>query len=462
MPLASLALLLAVLHPQETSAQAPGLRDRAWIGGWKTIDPANTIQLWIEAVGPAGIAFSLNEGIGRLSHHERGLAAWTAHDRARLAGERCEMELTLREDARFGLRIDAFVGGDLCFTRSHTRFAFVRDETRLDHFTSFDCTRAKRSEERAVCADPHLATADRRLDRAYAAVLARAGARAGEVQRAQRNWLTSRRRECAAGSAQDDCLMRAFGRRLLELRAWPDRAFGRNGRPDVGVIGRVLRTGPDAVEESGVRELIAGTVGGAPADLWLKVYPERRGVTVSGWYLAPQQPQSYAVYLTFQDDGSTWASWWEATMESQGERGRVVPQPKRGQRLPESLEEFRDAGPPDDATALYADERRRRMHQWAGHWTSTDAASGATIDIEGPFDGGFSMAWHDGMSGAGSRVEVYWSGDQTAVFSPTYQGVQCAIALIGGQLQAVFPSDACFGSGDHWRRPFVRKETRRE
>jgi uncharacterized protein YecT (DUF1311 family) len=456
MPLAALALLAVIQAATPAPVRAADPRSAAWTGVWKPTDPANPARLTVLTVDATGLTLDLDEGLGRHGQREQGAAAWAGSGRVRLGLSDCAGTLTLRPGGRWGTEIYADFEG--CFIESDTELVFIREEIRLDHPTSFDCARAEGPLERAICADEGLAAADRRLARVYQATLDRAGDRKDEVRRDQRAWLGRRQGTCRAGGALAGCIMESIGHRLLELRAWPDAAFRANRQPDVAVITRVLTTPPDAVADSGVRELLCGSVPCDPAALTLGVYPERGGVAVMGWTLGNSNETS-GVYLAFRTDGSIWTSAWNGGEDP----AAVTPRPKRGQRLPESLQSFRVDGPVDDAGTIEDEQTARRARDWVGHWTSTGDSS-AAIDISHPDRGTFSLEWRegDGLRADSTVGTARWEGDREAVLDRYATSTQCRLTLTpDGQLQAVFPSDACFGSGDHWRRPFVRKESKR-
>jgi uncharacterized protein len=458
MPLAALALLATVQAATPAPVRAADPRSAAWAGVWKPTDPASPARLTILAVDATGVTLDVDEGLGRHGQREQGAAAWAGTDRVRLGLSDCAGTLTLRPGGRWGTEIHAAFEG--CFIESDAELVFIREEVRLDHPTSFDCARAEGPLERAICADERLAAADRRLARVYQATLGRAGERKDEVRRSQRAWLALRQRTCRAGGALVGCIMESIGHRLLELRAWPDPAFRANGQPDVAVVTRVLTTPPDAVADSGVRELLCGTVPCDPATLTLGVYPERGGVAVMGWTLGNSNETS-GVYVAFRADGSIWTSAWSPVRY--GDPATVTPRPKRGQRLPESLESFRVEGPADDAQTLVELETARRARDWVGHWTSTGDSS-AAIDISHPDQGTFHLEWREGegLQADSTGSAAYWQGDREAVLERVPTETECRLVLTeDGHLQAVFPSDACFGGGDHWRRPFVRREAKR-
>jgi len=81
---------------------------------------------------------------------------------------------------------------------------------------SFDCTRARAPDEKAVCANRALNDADVRMDVLFhvdAHLMAMGGR--GDLQDAQRTWL--KRRQACKGDVR--CLTRAYKDRLADLQA---------------------------------------------------------------------------------------------------------------------------------------------------------------------------------------------------------------------------------------------------
>ncbi len=90
---------------------------------------------------------------------------------------------------------------------------------------SFDCAKARRADEKLICATPDLSALDRMVAEAYAAALKRAPpGEAEKVRKAQRAWIAERT-ECFApesGTRPDPeaaagCLRRDYGKRLSSL-----------------------------------------------------------------------------------------------------------------------------------------------------------------------------------------------------------------------------------------------------
>src|SRR5512133_3445375 len=89
---------------------------------------------------------------------------------------------------------------------------------------SFDCAKARRADEKLVCATPDLAFLDRLVADAFAAALARAPAKADDIRKAQRAWVGGREEgfDARAGERPNAesaaaCLRRDYGKRLSHL-----------------------------------------------------------------------------------------------------------------------------------------------------------------------------------------------------------------------------------------------------
>jgi uncharacterized protein len=86
---------------------------------------------------------------------------------------------------------------------------------------AFDCGRARRLAEIAICRDPRLGSCDRMLNAAFYEAQARAGRGAVALRREQEAWLV-RRDACAGAAAQGraaaaECIGRAYDERIAEL-----------------------------------------------------------------------------------------------------------------------------------------------------------------------------------------------------------------------------------------------------
>ena len=85
--------------------------------------------------------------------------------------------------------------------------------------TSYDCARATKEVERAICYVESLAELDRELDRAYrAVVVALPPPRRDEVREAQRRWVAARDARCVTYKWWVECLETTYRERLAELK----------------------------------------------------------------------------------------------------------------------------------------------------------------------------------------------------------------------------------------------------
>ena len=105
---------------------------------------------------------------------------------------------------------------------------------------SFDCAKAKTPVELAICASPGLRDQDRAMAEAFTATLAREPAKAEDLRKAQRAWLTGRGKACvtpdAAPTKITACLIGLYRARLAALQTAPGPIPSLNtaGRPPVG------------------------------------------------------------------------------------------------------------------------------------------------------------------------------------------------------------------------------------
>jgi uncharacterized protein len=342
---AALALALAQAAPENPRA--------AWAGTWKSDDPTIYATIVVRDVGDAGFTLEWDENVGINGTRAAGPAHWRPGGRAEFVADRCELTLTRTRDDR----LLATMPDGSCFGWSnHERLTFVRESVTVYERASFDCRKAATPVERAICADRDLAEADRQLSSAYRTTAAGAGAGHGRLAAAQRAWLARRDRECGALSKTGACLLRAYGRRLLELRAWPDAPFGPGDRPDVAVLTRVLVSkGDDAVARTGLSELAAGLVGGIPAEMDLTPRTdEPAGIAFSGCNWADPSRGwdpvgrncGHTSYIAFLRNGETWAARGDA------DGVEIEPKPRPRQKLPASLEAYEeDPWPPDEEAA---------------------------------------------------------------------------------------------------------------
>lgn len=88
---------------------------------------------------------------------------------------------------------------------------------------SFDCAKAKRSEEKAICANAELSRLDEVVSKAYRESLQRVSAKSQVILRdSQRQWLKYRMDLCVPprghGDPSQDCLRRQYEMRLRDLK----------------------------------------------------------------------------------------------------------------------------------------------------------------------------------------------------------------------------------------------------
>jgi len=100
----------------------------------------------------------------------------------------------------------------------------------LAHAASFDCTKAKTPQEKAICGTPQLSAADDQMAAAYKAWLAAAPPDwAAGIRDNQRAWLRSRNANCPAGDAGDPiatCLGNVYKMRIAELQQMVEHIAG--------------------------------------------------------------------------------------------------------------------------------------------------------------------------------------------------------------------------------------------
>jgi len=94
---------------------------------------------------------------------------------------------------------------------------------------SFDCAKAQTPAEKAICADPALAAADRQLDKAYAAARSAPGADLQHLHQQQIQWIIARNKNChpdpddsQADPAFLRCLNSSYVERIAQLAPRPD------------------------------------------------------------------------------------------------------------------------------------------------------------------------------------------------------------------------------------------------
>ena len=97
---------------------------------------------------------------------------------------------------------------------------FVMDHMKVDgpFPTSYDCAKATKELDRAICYSPSVAALDVQLGQAYRAVLQQLPPdKKQELQGQQREWLTRREKECTVYKWWVDCLKDLYAKRIAEL-----------------------------------------------------------------------------------------------------------------------------------------------------------------------------------------------------------------------------------------------------
>jgi uncharacterized protein len=327
MAVSVLAVALALAQGAAAPADA---RVQLWTGSWRAEGPKLHATLAITEVTAAGFALEWDEGVGDQGVRETGTATWIAGGRARFAGAGCKLTLAPEADGR----LSATVAAESCFNwASPGKVTFVREDAAAA--AGADCTKAGTPIERTICTEPDLAAAEKRLAAVQREKLSRHG---GGIAATGRRYLQRRDARCAEEQGRRDCLLREYGRRLLELRAWPAAPFLPDGRPELPVLQAILRD-DEARSTSGINELVAGLVGGAPEAIALAFNQDEEGIWLSGCDradgAAPQAPDCpRGHYIAFLKNGETWAA------RTHDKEITVAPAPAKDQALPASLHAF--------------------------------------------------------------------------------------------------------------------------
>ncbi len=131
---------------------------------------------------------------------------------------------------------------------------------------NFDCARASRPVETAVCADPALSALDRLLDRAYRLALdGLAADRAAALKGDQLRWMVERNRAAAAPGDARAALMAVYDRRLRAVIAQEGARIERHAVERVRPIDPLAAAGAAAEEEAAFAAYVLTTLHPAPA-----------------------------------------------------------------------------------------------------------------------------------------------------------------------------------------------------
>jgi uncharacterized protein YecT (DUF1311 family) len=98
---------------------------------------------------------------------------------------------------------------------------FVMDHMKVDgpFPTSYDCSKATKESDRAICYSPSVAALDVQLGQTYRAVLKQLPPdKKSELQGQQREWLAQREKECSIYKWWVDCLKDFYTKRIADLK----------------------------------------------------------------------------------------------------------------------------------------------------------------------------------------------------------------------------------------------------
>lgn len=105
---------------------------------------------------------------------------------------------------------------------------FVVDHTKVEgpFTTSYDCSKATKEIDRAICYSSSVAALDVQLSQVYRTALRQNADRAG-LQQQQRDWLAQREKQCVIYKWWVDCLSDMYTKRIAEL----EKAVGPQDKP---------------------------------------------------------------------------------------------------------------------------------------------------------------------------------------------------------------------------------------
>jgi uncharacterized protein len=130
----------------------------------------------------------------------------------------------------------------------------------LAHAASFDCTKAKTAQEKAICGTPALSAADDQMAAEYKAWLAAAPpASAAGIRENQLVWLRTRDASCPAGDANNSiasCLSGIYQQRIEELQQMVQHFAGITFVSQA--ITLTIHDTPDSAPPAGISEVTPG------------------------------------------------------------------------------------------------------------------------------------------------------------------------------------------------------------
>ena len=100
-----------------------------------------------------------------------------------------------------------------------TKFAVDHKKVQGPFPASYDCTRADKEQDQAICYSPSVAALDIELAQVYKAALQKLPAeKKRELQAQQREWLAQREKQCTIYKWWVDCLTDLYTKRIAELK----------------------------------------------------------------------------------------------------------------------------------------------------------------------------------------------------------------------------------------------------
>ncbi|HEY2469042.1 MAG TPA: lysozyme inhibitor LprI family protein [Terracidiphilus sp.] len=130
-------------------------------------------------------------------------------------------ELTVENGELVATWIDASDREDPVIARykwEGKRFALDRMDVKGPYPTSYDCAKAARELDRAICYSPGVAALDLQLGEAYRRLLQRLPPdKKQQLQSQQRAWLAEREKQCVLYKWWVDCLTDMYSKRMVDL-----------------------------------------------------------------------------------------------------------------------------------------------------------------------------------------------------------------------------------------------------
>jgi uncharacterized protein len=221
----------------------------------------------------------------------------------------------------------------------------------LAHAASFDCTKAKTAQEKAICGTPALSAADDQMAAAYRAWLAAAQTDwAAGIRENQIVWLRTRDENCPAGDASDpvaSCLSNIYKLRVAELQQMVQHFAG------VTFVSQAItltaRDTPDTAPPAGSTEATPGF--GTFEAVWPQASSTAPQWTAWNSAVVP------AIIQAVNADGGSSAHDWTGVLQPGVDRSvTVTVERTNAQWIAASIDDFYDghgAHPADNSSEFY-------------------------------------------------------------------------------------------------------------